>query len=236
MKIQAISTAIFRPAATNTKQNQYISNNNSKDKLTFTGFDNVLKKAVNTNYEKESLIYPEFEKIIKAVLEDSNIVKEKYFYDLSTLYKEKGLYGVLKSLWEANPQSKIAQSVNLITQGNLILAKRDKLPVVELFKFGKHGFFSSITSPKTASNDVRLSFMNKDDLIEYTLNNNGEMVVHRKMGDRTVTTSYHIVTGHRKEEIIHNGVNPEITYYNKDGSKPFWKNFIFGGTRVEGIY
>lgn len=236
MKIQAISTAIFRPAATNTKQNQYISNNNSKDKLTFTGFDSVLKKAVTADYSRESLVYPEFDNIIKSVLENNNIVKEKYFQHLSSLYEKKGLYGVLKSLWETYPTTKIAESVSLLNQENLILAKRYNLPVIEIFKWGKHGFFNSLTNSRTAPNDVRLSFMNQDNLIEYTLNKNGELVVHRKIGDKTITTTYHKVTGHRKEEVIHNGGKPEVTYYNKDGSKPFWKNFLFGGTPTEAIY
>lgn len=131
-----------------------------------------------------------------------------------------------------------------------------KIPVIKLGNLGKHGFFNSLFEKETAPNDIRLLFSNcnaidanpitlkndrdfisKMNSVELYLDKKGDLTVEQQHGETNVITHFHSLTGHKKLVIESYGDGkPESTYYNKDGTKAFWKNFFYGGVPTEGIY
>ena len=231
MKIQSV---LFMSESNNHKSQ---SINNSKfvslvqkpDSYTFTG--------AFKSFSHENSFEKPFDELLQIIINSNKYTKSEHFNDFLEVYNKKGLYGTLRTLWQATPIEKIAKTVSKHPQETLILAKTNNQSVLEIFNWGKHGFFNSIFETKSAPNDVRLLFSKNKTTLEFSLDKKGDLTVSRNVGDNFYTTTYYKETGTKKSETVQYGsFKPETTYYNKDGSKAFWKNFIYGGTPTEPIY
>ncbi|MBQ8459164.1 hypothetical protein IJ541_03565 [bacterium] len=195
----------------------------------FCGYEKVLEETVSMAFTKDYQVEKSFEKLIKELIARTDLKRAPAYYDIISVYTERGFMGLLNELWKAYPQEKIAKildgkeykAINLVTDPEGI--------GFELFHFGKFG--SSADNP----NDIKVIFrdLKKKSAMEYSLNKKGELEICQTSSDRTLTTGFHLSTGNKRFEVFQprNG-NPETTYYNKNGEESFWKNFFWGGTAI----
>ena len=203
-------------------------NNVKKDSFqpAFKGFERTLKQAVKNVLENDTEVEKTFSNLFNEIKDGECITKTPEYYEIADVYNKHGFRGLLYELWKSNPQPNLKKYlqndvIDLAKKGN-----KSVFQVIHLYKFG----FS-----KNAPNDVKLVFMNpKNDVsIEYSLNKKGELHVWQTDDNQSAITTYHLTTGNKKCTVEHSyNCNPETTYYNKDGSKAFWKNIFWGGVAI----
>ena len=149
------------------QNNQHTLNTNKVN--TFIKADSCSFNGGFKSFSHEKEFEKPFEELLTTILNSNKIEKNKHFYAFYEVYKRKGLKGTLLSLWQANPTENIAKTVSKHVQESVVLAKSGNEPVLELFNWGKHGFFNSIFDNKTAPNDVKLLFTKNKSSFEFYL-------------------------------------------------------------------
>ena len=198
---------------------------NAKDSVSFCGYGTVIKKVATTIYKTDSEVENAFIKLFNTIKEDNTIYKTPHFDSLDEIYQKGGFRGMLNEIWKTNPQDTAKKLLKASEDKNIILATKNDEPILELVNWGKFGF------SKNNPNETKIAFWDgkQDNMVEFCLNKKGECTLSQTYGDSVLYTEYYS-TGNRKVQTHQFGsCMPERTFYNKDGSKAFWKNFFRGG-------
>ena len=222
-----------------------IQNNNLKsvhlqkpDSLSFTGYASSLEAMAKAKLNRESHVENYFSKIADAIWADKSIAKSPILFEMHDMYKKRGLRGILLEFWKAYPSKEFKDIVAKSEENQVLkLAVKDNESIVKLVNWGRHGFWNGIFNNQEAPRDIRVVFANKKNSVELYVDKKGDLAVEQLHDKYHIFTCFHALTGHKKmtAEYYSEG-KPYYTYYNKDGSKSFWKNFFNGGTPVEPIY
>ena len=235
MKVNAISFSAINNIS-ETKNNKRISTI-SKDKIQFTGFEKTISDASRKTFKNDSEVEETFKQIFNAILKDSNIIKEASFNIIIDTYKQEGFRGLMNELWKAYTSDNFIPLINSSEGHILNLAQKDDKPVVELINYGRHGFWNAINDTEYATRDVRLSFSYGKNSIEFYLDKKGDCSLLQNYEKTSIYSGYYKSTGNKKFQTEHySECRPETTYYNKDGSKAFFKNWFYGGPAIEPIF
>ena len=194
----------------------------------FTGYYDVLKNgtkaSVKTLKEAENL----FGELISEIDKDVMITKTPFFDTIKNIFSErglKGLFGILSQSTDSN--CKVENLVKTVRNENIVQVAKQRGDVLD------------VTSYSSEPHDIHLGFGAglKKGYIEFYADKKGNLFVDRTYGDDFISTGLYSDTGTKKVETIsYGGGKPDTTYYNKDGTKPFFKNWLFGGTSVEPIF
>ena len=207
------------------KRNCFVSHNDSFQ-CSFKGYDKALSHAVRNILNNDVEVEKTFINLFSELSKSDDIVKTPEYCGIADVYNARGFRGLLYELWKANPIDSLKK---YLIDGTVDLATKDNKPVFQLIHFDKFGY------SKNSPNNVTLIFTDPKDKysIQYGLNKKGELDVWQSGDDQTVITWYHLATGNRKCEVVQpkDGYS-ETTYYNKDGSKDFIKNFFRGGVAI----
>lgn len=202
--------------------------NNRKYNPSFNGYYEVLREGARTSVKNLKEADMLFGDLIKEIDNDAQIVKEPLFKTLKSIFNEGGLKGLFEEITKKSaPRLMIEDMLELVKKEEVISVARNKGHVFDVVSYGG--------KPK----DVRLGFASglKKGYIEFYTNKKGDIFVDRAYGDNFVSTGFYSDAGTKKVEVEAFGSSkPDKTYYNKDGSKPFFKNWFLGGTPVEPIY
>lgn len=221
------SQPIYSAKVGNTHKNSnYVVSDFDRFQVSFKGYDKVLNQAVrnflNTDVEVEKTFINLFGELAKS----PDIEKTSKYFGIADAYAKYGFRGLLYEFWKSNPVDCLKK---YLVNGTIDLAKKDNKPIFQLIHFDKFGY------SKNSPNDVKLVFSDPQEklFIQYGLNKKGELDIWQTNEEQTVITSYHLATGNKKCEVIQpKDGYAETTYYNKDGSKSFWKNFFRGGVAI----
>ncbi len=231
MQIQAINSGCY-----NTKINadklsaakncQPLQNN--ADSVSFCGYSKVLSTVASSMYKNDTEVENAFAKLFKSLKEDKTISKIFPKFDaMDEIYENGGFRGLLNEIWKTNPQEITKNLLKGSETDNVVLASKGEKPVLELVNWGKFGF--SQNNP----NNVMISFSDgkSRNVVEFCLNKKGDCTISQQNGEAMHYTEYYQSTGNRKFQTYQfSDCMPERTFFNKDGSKAFWKNFFRGGT------
>lgn len=194
--------------------------------LSFKGDKNVFKDSALTELFCEADAEAKFKEMMDYVI-NSDCKKSEEFDKMKNFYLKNGFRGLLQNLWNQNQNGSLD---NLIDYESLTLAQAsENKPLIQIYYLGK--FDISKDSP----NEVQIVFSDPEDKnsIFFGLNRNCELEVTQKSEYASKYTKFHLPTGNRKCTVERpTGGNIETTYYNKDGQRSFWKNFLFGGVTI----
>ena len=197
-------------------------------KPNFCGYYDAIKVAARTPVKDVKVAEDLFQKLITEIDSDKQIVKNQYFQPLKKLYEMvglKGLFFALKGVSEND--SLIGSMIKMVKNGDFVSAAKNHSSVLEVFSFsGK-------------LKDIRIGFLagSRKGHLEFYLDKKGDLFVDRSYDKELFSSGFYSDTGTKKIEIeSYSGGKPDTTYYNKDGSKSFFKNWLWGGTPTEGIF
>ena len=208
------------------------------DSFSFTGlehYEKALVGAIRSDFKNENSVTYTFTNLFKEIINTHFITKSKEFEELSGMFEKMGLRSVLNSLWSAYPPQNVLNIINKAENGNIVLASHKDKPILELYNLGRHGFFNALADSKDATREVGLRFSNPKQSISADINFEKDGGLHICIRDKrkTITSGFYKETGNRKYETSqYEDAKPETTYYKKDGSESFWKNWFYGGTAV----
>ena len=216
MKVAALN--YFNPAG----------NNCSKNKPHFDGSYEVIVsklKSPVTNYKQAQDV---FGKLICEMGQDNTIRKTNFFDTIQTLFDEKGLKGLFSSL------KNIGKKDNTYT-GCMMHYVREN-GILNLAKDEKGSL--SLVNLSGNPQDIRFGFSAGPTVggFEFYTDRQGDLFVEQIRPGNILSTGFYSDTGTKKIVLKTNGFETERTYYNKDGSKPFFKNLFLGGVTVKGFY
>ena len=218
------------------KQTSMLKNNPVGDSVTFGSYHTVLKNMTKATLKKDSEAEKFFIELFKILEKDNNIQITEDYKLIAKEYKKSGFRGLLNNLWKAYPDKKFEPLLRKSDEDiTVILLSKGNRDIMELHNLGRFGFFNSSSKPR----EIKISFMtrNKQYYIDFGLESNGNLTVWQRHGKNSTYTEFHQSTGNRKLQTIHSeGLNPESTYYKKDGSLDGWRNLLGGGTAVPGIF
>ena len=216
MKVSAISFYAFGPK------------DNKKYNPNFNGYYDVLATGMSMPMTKFKDAEEIFGKLIKEIEADKNIIKTNYFKPIVEVYENMGLPNLFKMLIKSyNSDEMVQRIVNYVRNWNILsLAKHED----SIF---------DVVSYSGKAKDIRLGFGAGKEKggIEFFTDKKGDFFVEQSHNHDFFSTGFYSNTGTVKVEVKSSyGGLPERTYYNKDGSKPFLKNWLFGGTPVDGTF
>lgn len=221
--LQPVNMVMY--SGSNNKVNSKNVNNDSFN-LSFKGYEKILQQSVNSILKNDIEAERTFTNLMSTLSAKTEIVKTPAFNDMSAAYSRNGFRGLLYELWKSETQPHLKKFLNNETT-DLVKDKDGALfQVVHLDTFG----FGN-----NAPNEVKLVFSNPKNKtsIQYGLNKKSELEVWQTGKEQTVYTKFHLETGNRKCVVEQSKYgNPETTYYNKDGSKAFFKNLFRGGVAI----
>lgn len=208
-----------------------------RDTVYFQGktsaYNEILGEIVNRTFLNDIDIEKTFSKLLNTISTNDKITKLKEFYFIEKLEREKGFRGMMRELNSANPKSEARKFLNIMSTNNT-LAEQDNKPVLQLFDCGPQGFINCITDNPNSQRKVELMFMIPSDKplsASVNLNSKGEYCLNQSRDCLNLYTCFYSSTGNRRFTILQSaGGEPDKTYFNKDGSKAFFKNWFFGGT------
>ncbi len=211
------------------------------DNVTFTCYQNSLALGVHTILNHENQAEKFFDMIFTDLLKASYLKSSDKLDEIAKLHKSKGMFGVLTEFWRpVSNNSVIKELVKKAEEKNVILARtKENKPLLEVHNWGRNGFWNALTDNADATRDVRLVFNypNTVSSVEFGLDKKGRLNVLQYKNGSAVFTKFHRSTGHRMQQTFHSDTgNPEVYYYNKDGSKNWFKNWIQGGTIIPSMW
>ena len=200
----------------------------AKKNTYFTGYTEALKfeakSPVKTLKNAEGL----FGELINEISMDAQITKTPFFATIKNIFEErglKGLFGILGKSTDSNIS--VENLIKKVREENAVSVAKEKGSILDIVSYG------------SKPHDVHVGFSAglRKNYIEFYTNKKGDIFVEQTSGNDYINTGFYSDTGTKKLEIeSYAGGKPDKTYYNKDGSKPFFKNWLFGGTPVEPIY
>ena len=234
MKIQRVSCV---------SNNLYVKNNSSNginkpvaksasyDCFNFTGarsYDILLKHAVQSKYVNQTQIIDSFEILFNALKNASRMNKHQDFELLADLFSKTNVYEFFRTLATAKQDSAVGKMVSKAADEAIVLFGTKDEPFLDMFNWG---FRKS-----KGTNDVVLTFYGIDKSnIEFGLNKKGGWKISQYDGENSIITEFYKDTGTaEKITVQYKDYAPESTFYDKDGKKPFWKNFLRGGYVPQG--
>lgn len=193
----------------------------------FNGYSEVINTAMSMPMTKSLDAEGIFGKLIKEIDIDKSIKKTNYFKPINDIFERIGFKNLLKVLTKGYKEDKTVEAItNYMKKWNALpLAKEDN----DIFK---------LITYSGKIKDIRLSFnpIKETGGIEFFNDRKGRLFVEQNYKNNFFSTGFYSDTGTIKETIeSFAGELPERTFYNKDGSKPFFLNFLFGGTPVNGM-
>lgn len=195
---------------------------------TFNGYYEVMREGAKTSVKNLEHAQRLFGDLMTEIDQDVQMTKTPFFNVIKTIFDKKGLKGLFGIL--TKPADQYAH-----TEGLLLKVKEDNVvPIVV-----NRGHVLDITSFSDKPHDIHLGFSAgiRKGFIEFSSDKKGNIFVERGYGDNYNYTGFYADTGTKKVEVeSYAGGLLERTYYNKDGSKPFFKNWFLGGVAVEPIY
>lgn len=202
-----------------------------KPNTSFKGYNNLIVANSKRTILKTDDLTQVFSKLFESIENNPQIKKTEYFDILKDLLKNNGLKTTLSKLGNPNQKGELGKFIKYVNEYTLTLASDNSRPVFIIHSNGPHSLIDALTNSKTAKKQVILYFQDikKEYQMGFSLDKNGNFEL-RKLNDNYYSyTNYHPSGNRRKEVIQHHGGNPDTTYYNKDGSKSFFKNWFFGG-------
>lgn len=215
MKISAIGNNVFYSNRTTYSPN-------------FTGYYDVVLNGTKDSVKNIDNVEYLFGELIKEIDKDVFINKSAFFEKIKQIFKVGGLKGIFETL------KKTSNNDILIDKVVKKAKNQGVVPIAD-----SHGSIMDIISYGGNEKDIRLGFSAglKKGNIEFYVDKKGDLFMDRSYGKKFVSTGFYSDTGTKKVEVTsYAGGKPDKIYYNKDGSKPFFKNWLLGGTPVEGMY
>lgn len=215
MRISGISNSNFLSG------NKTVNNN-------FTGYYDILRDGAK--HPVENLEHAEniFNNLIIEIDLDKLFLKNQFFDAIKNVCNNSGLRGLFsKFIKSDNENPVIGYIIDSLKNNNIISIANNKNSSFD------------IISLSGKSKDIHLGFSagKRKGYIEFYTDKKGDFFVDRTYGKDFFSRGFYSDTGTKKVDISsYEGGSPEKTYYNKDGSKPFFKNLFLGGTPVEGVY
>ena len=242
MKILPVINSRFNYSNNVSKYANKISYNsaNNSDSVSFKSmYSESLTALASKNYNNFSEAEMVFGKMLETIMNDLSINKSPFFDNIYSLYKQiglKDLFNLLTSPRSIKPiESIIKRSEEL---DSVVLAKSSEEPIFQLYNLGRKGFFQNEKNPR----DIRLCFVKEKkssphSYLEYRTDKKNDLFLDQTYGKSYISTGFYSSNGAKKVETdIYDGGKPDTTFYNPDGTKPFFKNWFFGGTPTEGAY
>jgi len=224
MKINALSNFYQAYSCNSNKTN----NSAIKQKnIAFNGYKETLAGAITTEVKDTKTAKDLFDTLFKEVNEEPSIHRNPIFYEMEKVYKKSGFKGLLEELRQPKDDNGIiAQTLNNKEENFIQAITQYGQPLFELFNFGRFGH------AKNAPSDIRVIFrdQNQRGNIEFNLGKNLNLNVARCNEHGSIDTEYYTTTGTPKVVIKSEQGSQERTFFNEDGSKPFFKNWLLGGS------
>ncbi len=198
---------------------------------TFCGYKSIIIANSKRTILRTEDLKQMFSDIFNLIDKNADIKKTDYFYTIKDLFKQKGLRATLAQLGDPNQKGALGKFVADAREYDLTLASDNSKPIFFIHSNGPYGLLNTLADTKTAQRQIILHFQDPSNQYQlgFSLTKNGEFELRKCNDTYNSYTSYH-KTGNRKKETIQNHLgNPDTTYYNKDGSKSFFKNLLFGG-------
>lgn len=214
MKVYAFNSFNLRP------YNNYTPN--------FQGYSEVLREGARTSVKSLKQAENLFGDLIGEINQDVMITKSPFFGAIKDIFTGRGLKGLFAVLGSSTDSSiMVDELIQSVRKENLVSIAKQRSSIFDVTCYGKKPY------------DVHLGFGAglKKSYIEFYTNKKGDIFVDRTYGNNFVSTGFYPDSGTKKVEIeAYGNSSAERTFYNKDGSKPFFKNWFLGGTAVEPIY
>mgnify|MGYP006916111251 CR=1 FL=1 len=244
MKVQAVNSRIFDNGLThvvgeNSKTDYSYVNptlkNDKFEKISFGGdYADSLKFFAQTVFKTDREVEDLFIKMLKALIKDTSIAKQKGFEEIVGLYEKSGFRGLLTELWKAYPSKELAQILPK-EQEFLALAGEKETPVLSIFNSGRQGFWNAIFNNKNAPRDMELIFTEPTDkyVATFSLSKKGNLQIVQRNNHTSTWSEFYLSTGAKKQEAVHTPDGfPETTYYKKDGTPDAIENHMHGGPAI----
>ena len=208
--------------------NPKFSANEKNKNYSFTGYYDILRETAKTPVKDLKHAQGIFNGLISGIETDNTIVKNQFFDAVKNLCNNTALKDIFNKLIKSEKEnSAISYIMKSLRDFRIVSVANDNSSVLD------------IISLSGKSNDIRIGFGagKRKGYIEFYTDKKGDVFVDRSYGKSFYSRGFYTETGTKKVDIsIYEGGSPEKTYYNKDGSKPFFKNLFLGGTPTEGIY
>jgi len=214
MKVYALNSFNSRP------NNNYAPN--------FNGYNEVLREGARTTVKSLKEAETLFGDLLTEINQDVMITKYPFFDAIKNIFDGrglKGLFGILGNSSDSNIM--VEKLIQTARKEEVVSVAKQRSSIFDLICYGK--------KPK----DFHLGFCSgtKKSYIEFYSDKKGDIFVERTYGKDYVNTGFYSDTGTKKVEIVSYGdTAPDKTFYNKDGTKPFFKNWFLGGPAIEPIY
>lgn len=201
---------------------------NNRYQQNFNGYHDVIGKAMRTPVKDTKNAQEVFTDLINEIHNDKSINKTNFFKTVYDLFKQNGLIGLFSELKKApNKDSYTECMLEYARKNNVLPLAKDENEIFD------------IVSYSGSADDIHLGFLAGKEKggIEFYTDKKGDLFVEQTHDRNFLNTGFYSDTGTKKVEVTsYAGGKPDKTFYNKDGSKPFFKNWFLGGTPVEGIY
>ncbi len=210
--------------------------NNHRDKVSFSGnYISLMNEIVEKNVSNVTDVEKSFGRLLKAIVTDDSITKEKWFSDIKTLYDRKGFKEMMQCLIQKSHESNNIDKMykNVLEFGQdcehgLVLAKNKNKPALSIDDYNR--IFGIDNSE--ANHPIITFYGDENTLVEFSITPKGKLEFQQTGKDIDINTSFHKTGGNREKVIYNNKYSQDVIYYNKDGSENFLKNWFFGGTTV----
>ena len=194
----------------------------------FTGYYDVLREGAQKPIADLKQAQYLFEDLIMEIELDNSIKKNQFFYTVKNLCANIRLRELFNKFIKSEQDNSLVRNLlDILKNKNIVSIANDKFSVFDIISLSG--------TPK----DIHLGFGagKRKGYIEFYTDKKGDVFVDRSYGKDFFTRGFYSDAGTKKVDISsYAGGSPEKTYYNKDGSKPFFKNLFLGGTPTEGIY
>jgi hypothetical protein len=202
--------------------------NKCQKPLNFTGYYDVILEGARTPIKNLDYAQYLFGNLINEIDKDVLIKKGRFFDGIKQIFKAKGLVECFKTLKFSSDNCFSMKDFAKSVENSEIL------PIAS-----QHGSIMDIINYGKGLKNFHMGFCSglKRGSIEFYTDKKGDLFVDQCYGSNFMSTGFYSDAGTKKVEVYsYAGVKPEKTFYNKDGSKPFFKNWFLGGTAVEAIY
>lgn len=202
------------------------------DSVFFSGsYNNVFNEVINYDIKNLDEALKCLKKLFSSISEDDDIVKTPYFDIINLKCEQKGVKGLLHILQFNSETGKFNELYkNLYKnqdnyENGIILAYKNDKPILLFDDLNR------IYSDKSEKNQPFFTFRSLgDEQFEFLKNKKEIMSCCQTLKDLSIETIFHKFSKNRQKLIINTPYSQDVTYYNKDGSKSFLKNWFLGGS------
>jgi len=203
---------------------------NNPDKISFTGYQETLAKYAGKSFEDSVKLKAGFMDIFNSLTKENDLWEAAAFQYIKGAYLNNGLTGFLKKLMYAPTGNKLSDFVPKEV-GSWALLKKNGNPLFSIYNGGALTYMDILRNPRKIPGYMAVRYSSPDgkDIMEFHMNKKSGIELRSIRDNIDVWAEYYPEGKLKQETVFYDIYAPETTYYNKDGSKAFWKNFLYGG-------